>query len=219
MDPLTHTLAAAALWRSRLLPQEAGVWGSLALLFAANAADAEAVIQIGSTAAYLRNYHGAAHSLLGGVLIAAAVAALGTWGLRRAGRTGMFPALFALTLAGAGSHLLLDCFHGYGARLFWPASQARYVLPLLAGYDVANLAVLLVALGIPLLLNVVNAEIGAARVQPARFAIAGLIGVALLLPVRFTCGPAPIPRPPRCWPWTPSLTACIPRRSCPGAGT
>lgn len=185
MDAFTHTLAAAALWRSRLLPPEAGVWGALALFAAANAADAEGLIQIGSTAAYIRNYHGAAHSLLGTLIIAGIIAAAAAWGLRRAEKRAALTSLFALTLAGAGSHLLLDSFQGYGAALFWPVSSTRYVLPLMADYNVSNIAILLLALGLPLLLNAVNAEMGAGRVNASRFAVVGLLLLAALLPVRY----------------------------------
>lgn len=88
-------------------------------------------------------------------------------------------------MLGVATHLLLDLCQGYGERLFWPFSQARYGISLMAAFDVANLAVLLFGLGVPLLLNMVNAEIGARRVDPAAGALVALLVLAALVPLRY----------------------------------
>jgi LexA-binding, inner membrane-associated putative hydrolase len=122
---------------------------------------------------------------VGMLAIAAAVAGLAAFGLRRSGRQPRFAPLLAAAFGGSALHLLLDAFHGYGERLLWPVSSARFGLPLVGSYDVATLAVLLLSIGIPMTLNLVNAEIGAARVSGARAALAGLLFVLALLPGRY----------------------------------
>lgn len=184
MDALTHTLVGVVMWRAGLAPREPRVWAAATLLAAANVADAERFLRLAGEAAYIRNYHGATHSLLGTVALALAVAGVTALGLKRARRAFRFRSLAMAALLGAGSHLLLDLFQGYGERLLWPLWPARYGLSLMASFDVANLMVLLLALATPAVLNAVNAEIGAPPVSYARAALAGLIAVAVLLPVR-----------------------------------
>lgn len=184
MDALTHSLVGLTLCRASLAPRDPPFWGAATLLVAANVADTEGFLRVAGAGAYIRNYHGATHSLLGTVVLALVVAGFAALGLSRAGRTFRFSALAAAALLGAGSHLLLDFCHGYGERLLWPFSPVRYGQPLMAAFDLANLAVLLLALAVPALLNAVNAEIGAPRVSYARGALVGLIVVGALLPVR-----------------------------------
>lgn len=185
MDALTHSLVGIALWRSGAVPREAGFWGAAALVVAANAPDAEGLLRLGGTAAYIRHYHGAAHSLAGGAALGIAVAALAALGLKRARLDFRFSRLAALGLIGSASHLLLDLCQGYGERLLWPLSQARFGLSLMAPFDVANLLVLLFGLTVPLLLNVINAEINARRVNPRIGALLALAVFAAFLPLRF----------------------------------
>lgn len=184
MDAVTHTLVALAMWRAGVRVPKAGVWGGLTMLVAANIADAESFARLAGAAVYIRNYHGMAHSIAGTVLLAAGIAGLAFWGLKRAGRPVRFGGLAAVALLGSASHLLLDLLHGYGVRLLWPFLSERFGFPLIASYDLSNLAALLLALSVPLLLNIVNAEIGAPRVSGARAAITGLTIVAALLPLR-----------------------------------
>ncbi len=184
MDAVTHTLVGVVMWRAGLAPNEPRLWAPATLLVAANVADTERFFRLVGDATYIRNYHGATHSLLGTAALVLAVAALTALGLKRAKRPYRFEALIGAALLGAGSHLLLDLFQGYGERLLWPFFPARFGHSLMASFDLANLALLLVALAAPAVLNAVNAEIGAPRVSYARYALAGLIALALLLPVR-----------------------------------
>jgi membrane-bound metal-dependent hydrolase YbcI (DUF457 family) len=177
MDALTHLAVAGAaglaLGRSRWKPQRAG-W--LILAAAALAPDAEQALRSFDTALYLRLYHGPLHSLAAaGVIIAA------LWWL---GRKRAVPAAAILAAAGAGSHLFLDLFSGYGAALFWPLSPRRWHWPLLANYDLATLVILGLTLAGPAVLNAVNREIGATRVNHARAAWVALALLAAMLPVR-----------------------------------
>lgn len=177
MDSLTHLMVAGTL-------AQAGVrtgrpWRSLALLAVASvASDAEILVRPFSPSLYLRLYHGPLHSLIGAVLIAAALALV----FRQ--RPTPIPRPLAIALAGAGFHLFLDFFHGYGEQLLWPFTSRRYGVPLVAQFDVAVLAILGLAIVGPALLNLVNREIGAPRVSGARAAQVGLALLALLLPAR-----------------------------------
>jgi len=185
VDAFTHSLVGIALWRARLMPREAGFWGAMTLVAAANVPDAEGLFRLGGSAVYIRQYHGATHSLPGAAALGLAVAVLAAVGLQRARLPFRFPRLAALGLIGAASHLLLDLCQGYGERLLWPLSGARYGISLMASLDVANLAVLLLGLSIPLLLNAVNDEIHARRVDPRMGALLALAAVIALVPARY----------------------------------
>ena len=132
MDNLTHTLAGAALAEVALrdhapLPRRrlflaAGILGS-------NLPDLD-VLYAGITPAplgYLLHHRGHTHTLLGGALQAALLAAvfLGVPAVRRlvAAEPGRFGALVAVSLFG---HLAMDAWNSYGVHPFHPADRRWY---------------------------------------------------------------------------------------------
>ena len=150
----------------------------MCLALAANVPDLERVVALASPAASVKASYGAGHSgpavLVWGTLLFLLLA----WRLR--------DRKTALTLAGLalGSHIALDLVSGPGVRLLWPLSQTFYGLRVVARYDLTILFTLGVALVGPLLLNLVNRDMGAAPASSSRAARRGLIVVALLLALR-----------------------------------
>lgn len=176
MDVLTHTavgvtagLAGYRRW---------GRAGTLWLAVAANLPELERAVSLGGPAAFVEVIYGAGHSL---ITVVGLGLLLGAWLARRRRnwRDGM-----AIAGLGLGSHLVLDLVSGPGVRLLWPVSQHFFGLRLVARYDLLILASLGIALIGPLLLNLVNQDIGAVPFSPDRAARTGLVGVLLLLAVR-----------------------------------
>ncbi len=176
MDALTHTLTAAALGLAggRRWGRRAPLW----LAFSANLQKMELLARFGGPAAWLEASYGACHSvfttpLLGLLAVVALRRRLGGW--KSAGE---------IVAVGLASHLALDLVTAPGVRLLWPLSSEFYGCSLLARYDLLTIAVLSLALVGPLLLNLVNRDIGAASYNPQPAARAGLAIVLLLLAAR-----------------------------------
>jgi membrane-bound metal-dependent hydrolase YbcI (DUF457 family) len=178
MDALTHTVVALAIGLAvypRRAPGRARRAGLLWLVAAANTPEIERAAGLYSPAAMVKVIYGAGHSLLTvpalALLLAAVVAhRLHNW-RTAAGIAGL----------GLGSHLILDFLSGPGLRLFWPLRSAFYGLRLIASYDLWILLVLAVALIGPMLLNLVNQDIGAVPYSPQKAARVGLVMVLVLL--------------------------------------
>lgn len=132
MDNLTHAMAGAligALWAGRPKPDKPGEplsAGKAALLGAviANLPDADLVLALHSSTAYLDGHRGLTHSLL----------LLPLWTLGVAALLRLWPGreTFSryVTLAGAAllSHSLMDWAGSYGTFIFAPLSWHRYRL-------------------------------------------------------------------------------------------
>ncbi|MEM9703799.1 MAG: metal-dependent hydrolase, partial [Planctomycetota bacterium] len=155
MDNLAHALAGAAMaralperWAGGLKEADPafdpdanrpGVWLTLSAVVAANLPDFEALIlwppPWGDKASYLLHHRGWSHSLIGVAAEAMAFGAL-LWGLaylfqrvRPSGRlfAGYTPGRgFAVAGLGAGSHLFMDWWNGYGVRPFYPFDKSWY---------------------------------------------------------------------------------------------
>ena len=152
MDNLAHALTGALI--ARTLPAgwngeptadpgldpdaettRPGRWVMWASVVAANLPDFEALVlwppPLGDKAAYLLHHRGWSHSLVGIAAEAAAFAGL-LWLLARWRRTarvfaGFTPARgLAVAALGAGSHLFLDWWNGYGVRPFYPWDKTWY---------------------------------------------------------------------------------------------
>jgi inner membrane protein len=147
VDPVTHGLTGALLaeagFRQRYGPQ-----ATFALTVGALAPDIDVVGYWGQGVAGLEMHRGVTHSLVGGAVVALAVAAIA----RALGPERRWGPLAAL--AGLGvffGHLFLDLVTSFGTQLFLPFSRARpawdwlfiidlgFSLPLLAALVTARL--------------------------------------------------------------------------------
>jgi len=156
MDNFTHTLTGLMISRAGLnrLHERA----TLALLLSANAPDLDGVCLLGGPLAYIRLHRGLTHSIafapvmaLVTVLIVCAVAR----------KFHGWLSLFAVSLVGVASHLLLDWTNTYGVRFFLPFSSEWLHLDLNPLMDLWIIAVLLMAWLMVYIVRMVNTEIGA----------------------------------------------------------
>ena len=176
MDNLTHSLVGLMMARVGL--NRLGVRATALVIVGANLPDIDLVAAIGGRLNYLEYHRGWTHSFaLAPVL---ALLPLPIWWLarRRAG-AGAKELAFAWLAAFLGvlSHLLLDFWNSYGIRLLLPFSSDWYRLDWVYIVDLWIWAILLVgALG-PLLVRLVDSEIGVRR-GPGR---GGAWAVLLLL--------------------------------------
>jgi len=170
MDNVTHTLTGLMLSRAGFnrLHERA----TLALMLSANAPDIDIICLLGGPLAYIRYHRGLTHSLAFGpvmalitVLIVCAVARKFQGVLE----------LYAVCLAGVGSHLLLDWTNTYGVRFFLPFSSEWLHLDLNPLMDLWIIAVLLIAWLMVYIVRMVNAEIGAKPGSGRGLAICALV--------------------------------------------
>lgn len=173
MDNLTHSLTGFALARSgfdRLCPR-----GTLLMILAANAPDADIVGLQGGPLRYLEWHRGYSHSLSCLPLIAL-LPVLVTAAIYR--QRLPWTRAWLLCCVGVGSHLLIDWTNSYGVRFMLPFSSAWFHLDLNSLYDGWILAVLLFAALWPMLARLVSNEIGE-RARPRR--ATALFGLALFI--------------------------------------
>src|ERR1700686_985834 len=131
------------------------------LLASGLAADVDWITRFGGASAFLRGHRTATHSLLGTVILIAAIAG-GFWLAGRKypkGAVGIFPALL-ICAVGAGCHLLLDLLNGYGLKLMWPFSTKWYAWDIADSVDAWIIFFLLAGLLLPELFRLVLEEIG-----------------------------------------------------------
>jgi membrane-bound metal-dependent hydrolase YbcI (DUF457 family) len=88
---------------------------------------------------------------------------------------------FAMALAAACLHLVLDVCGTRGATLFWPFSSRRFALDWAVEFDPLIMAIFLAALLLPELLHLVSAEIGARDKRPRGRIAARVASVIILI--------------------------------------
>ncbi|MFZ0583440.1 MAG: metal-dependent hydrolase [Candidatus Acidiferrales bacterium] len=166
MEPVTHALTSLLLARAgqKHLPR----FGTAMLIASGVAADLDYLSYFGGASAFLRFHRTVLHSLLGSVLLAAALAAafcLLDRNRRKNDSASTLPALtflpaLAVCVVGTAAHALLDLASGIGVRLFWPFRQGWVAADLLANLDLWILLILLLGIALPELFRLVGEEIG-----------------------------------------------------------
>lgn len=130
MDPWTHAVVGvgvATLGGEGFAPADPV---HLGVVLGALAPDIDIILQVFGDVPYLTHHRGFTHSVAG-VLAASAVIA-GGLGLILGGS---MVEIFLWTVFGGISHLLLDTFNSYGAKVLWPFSRKSYSLNLLVLAD------------------------------------------------------------------------------------
>lgn len=185
MEPITHALISAAIARAGLrkhTPLAAPIAVVAGLI-----ADVDALSLLGSPETYLDANRTATHSLVGTVVLAAAVG-VAVWfaGRRREKPVCLVPAL-VVSFVAALVHLLLDTCNSYGTQLLWPFSRKWFAWDLLDPVDPWVLVVLFAGLLLPGLFRMVSEEIGARPAERGaqRWTILTLAMLLLYAGVRF----------------------------------
>ncbi len=179
MDVTTQGLASLALARAAWPRAPKQVW--LVAIAAGIIADIDALSAWISASAYLTWHRTYAHSVPVAIFFAALCAStyhfVGTKELHA-----RFSAAnaFAMALAAASLHLILDVYGTQGATLFWPFSSRRFAADWAAEFDPLIMFFLLAALVLPELLHLVSLEIGARDKRP-RGRIAARVAFVVVL--------------------------------------
>ncbi len=141
MDPVTHVASGILVGqavRGRFPP---GRWLIFFTALAAWIPDIDNVVTFLGPEAYMRYHRGLTHSILGGAVLAALLAAA----FRPLCRAAPFFKVFALAYGCILLHDVLDVITTYGTQIFLPFSDARIGLPAVFIVDPIYTGVMLVA--------------------------------------------------------------------------
>ena len=130
MDPFSHVVAGRAVVALFDNGRHGRRLGTAAIV-AGLAPDLDLVLAPAGWDIYLRAHQAGTHSIVGGLLVACAAAAL----VRGRARGSRYLPLAAAAAGGALSHLALDAVSGARIRLAWPFADPRVGLPLVAMAD------------------------------------------------------------------------------------
>lgn len=171
MEPFTHaftSLAIAQAGRQRL-PR----FGTAMLIVSGLAPDLDYASYLAGPEAFLRFHRTALHSIAGAAVTAGAVAAAFCVADRRlpprkkvqvkAKAPLTFLAALATCAVGVTGDILLDLASGVGVQLLWPFYGHWSAWDLVTSFDLWILVLLILGLLLPLLLRLVNEEVGDRR--------------------------------------------------------
>ena len=162
MDNLTHSLVGLMLARVGL--NRLGVGATALVIVGANLPDIDVVTAVAGRLTYLEYHRGWTHSFaLAPVL---ALLPLPIWWLatrKRGAGLKAFAYAWLAVFAGIVSHLFMDCWNTYGVRLLTPFSDEWFRLDWVYIVDIWIWGLLLVGAVAPLLVRMVDSEIGARR--------------------------------------------------------
>ncbi len=185
MENIIHLLYGLALVKSgfnRITPH-----ATMTLLLGALLPDIDLVTYPLGSIDYLKFHRGATHSLVGifsGALVLASLVFLINRHFRKEKDCAPWWKLFVLSLAGIGSHVLLDFTNSYGVQLLYPFENRWFAWDLVNIVDPWILGCLILGLGLPFLSRMINQEIGAAPSKNNWGAVASLIFIFLYWGVR-----------------------------------
>ena len=201
MEPVTHFLTGACISRAGLNRKTA--YATLAAVLAAEAADMDIFWGLAGPVEELKRHRGITHTFIAAPIVAAVVVGL-VWLLHRwqqkrerekdAARIHepgapeiirqrvSWPWLFAISLIAALSHLLLDWTNNYGVRPFFPFNPRWYAGSIVFIAEPVLWALLFLAMLMPWILGLADAEIGARRrrFRGRGWAIFALVGMVLV---------------------------------------
>src|SRR5579875_591386 len=180
MDNLTHTLTGIALGQAGLKRKTR--YAMLALVIGSNLPDADIVTVARGSINYLQYHRGITHSLAGLTALAALLAGAIYWYARKIKPAREGPPLnrkwlFFICWIATACHVLMDYTNSYGVRPFLPWSGRWIALDIMPIVDPWLLLFLIAGLGIPVMLRLVNEEIGAGSADRS----AGRLGATLAL--------------------------------------
>jgi inner membrane protein len=179
MEITTQGLASLALARAAWPRAPKQVW--VVAIAAGVIADVDALSAWINASAYLTLHRTYTHSLLAVAFFAALCAITYHFAGTRDLRAKFSVAnAFAMALAAACLHLVLDVCGTQGATPFWPFSSRRFALDWGVEFDPLIVAIFLAALLLPELLHLVSSEIGARDKRP-RGRIAARVAFVIIL--------------------------------------
>ncbi len=187
MDNVTHTLTALALANAGLNRKTR--FATAALVIGSSLPDIDILWGFGGGATYLKYHRGFTHSLIGGTLLAIALAAAMYYLGRKIPAKKNAPPqdarwTFLVCWIALEGHVLMDFTNAYGIRPFLPFSSRWYGWDIMFIFDPLLLAVLIAGLAIPALFRLISEEVGAGKPSFRRGAILSLGFLVLLWGLR-----------------------------------
>ena len=151
-------------------------FGATMMMVSGVVADLDYASYFGGAGAFMRLHRSMLHSIAGSAVIACAVAAAFCAVDRKMPQKKRFfsqeitplkfgPA-FAVSAIGAAGHVLLDLASGVGVQLLWPFRASWTGWDIINDLDLWTLLVLVLGLLLPLLIGLVNEEVGARKKGP-----------------------------------------------------
>ena len=131
MDPITHALVGLAAGGFSGGGSVLSNPLSLGCLVGSVIPDGDIVMQYWGDYAYLKNHRGASHSLVGTGVLSAAAAFLIHLVFPGSG----FWSVFLWTFIGCLTHIGLDLFNSYGAKILWPFYGKKIGTGLMLSFD------------------------------------------------------------------------------------
>lgn len=198
MEPITHFLTGACIGRAGLNRKTA--YATVAAVLAAEVADLDVFWGFAGPVEELKHHRGITHTFIGASVMAGIVVGgvwlWRRWRIRRVDREDAVAAegkmsskqpvrwgwLYASALIAALSHLALDWTNNYGLRPFFPFNPRWYAGSIVFIAEPVLWALFFLALVLPWIFGLTDAEIGARR-KPFRgrgWAIFALCGMVLL---------------------------------------
>ncbi len=141
MDPVTHVASGILVGQAVRHRFPPGKWLIFFTALAAWIPDVDNLVTYLGPEAYMRYHRGLTHSILGGVVLAAILAAV----FRPLSRGAPYRKVFALGFGCILLHDFLDVITTYGTQIFLPFSDARIGLPAVFIVDPIYTGVMLVA--------------------------------------------------------------------------
>jgi len=187
LEPFTHAFTSIAL--SQTVRKRLPRFGMLMMVAGGVAPDIDVIGWLISPGAFFRTHRVVFHSILGAIVLSCALAYLFVeldkkvpWDNPQKRRPPLVTFRKALPFCAAGvvAHIALDCLSTVGVALFWPFYGKFYGTELVLNLDFWMLAILVLGLLLPLLIRVVNEEIGAGTKKQRGVSVSAIITFALL---------------------------------------
>jgi membrane-bound metal-dependent hydrolase YbcI (DUF457 family) len=187
LEPFTHAFTSIAL--SQTVRKRLPRFGMLMMVAGGVAPDIDSIGWLISPGAFFRMHRVVFHSILGAIVLSCALAYLFVeldkkvpWDnpQRRRPPLVTFRTALPFCTAGVAAHIALDSLSTVGVALFWPFYGRFYGTELVLNLDFWMLAILVLGLLLPLLIRVVNEEIGAGKKTPSGVSVSAIVTFALL---------------------------------------
>lgn len=178
MEPITHLMTGACLARTGCNRKAA--YATLAMTLAAEAPDLDTLWSAEGPVAGFAHHRGITHTLIGlpfdGLAVIGAIWLFHRWTVRRAARRAdgdpqnakplttapvRWGLLYGFILIALLSHILLDWTNNYGVRPFFPFNSHWYAGSIVFIFEPVLFVILLLALIAPVLIDLINNEVGA----------------------------------------------------------
>jgi len=131
LDPITHALVGMTVGSFSGGGSVLSNPMALGCLIGSVIPDGDIIMQYKGDYAYLKSHRGASHSLLGMAVLSAAAAFLIQMLFQGSG----FWSIFLWTYIGCLTHVGLDVFNSYGAKLLWPIWNKKIGTGLMLSFD------------------------------------------------------------------------------------